>query len=121
MRDPDQKTTNQAIAYFESKLLDRLNVPVIMENFRRGIDEGLQFFMTTLNASAAFAFESSVLINLAEKWRLNETQPVEKCLTMLTTAGNLSAGFTRKSVIAHEAFHCLEFPRKSGHFLKRQF
>lgn len=111
MRDPDQKTTNQAVGTFEAAFSGyRLNVPVIMENTKRGIDTGLQAMMSNLNNhTRAFAFETSVLVDSAQKWTLNDATAVQKCLTMLTVPGNLSAGITRKSIIAHEAFHCFQF------------
>ena len=110
LRDPDQKVANQAVSSFEAAMGYRLNVPAIMVNGRRGIDADLQAVLTTFDTTSGYAITRSTLVDASnQKWTLNDASRIEKCLILFATNGYLSAGITRKSIVAHEVFHCFQY------------
>jgi hypothetical protein len=109
LRDEDQKTANTAVLKFEMSSGVRLNIPAIIQNSRRFVDETIQSTLTRINSGEAFALTQSVSINAEQRWTLNDAAPAEKCLILFTAPGYLSGGITRKSIVAHEVFHCFQF------------
>lgn len=108
LRDSDQRLTNIGVSTIEAKTGYRLEVPVILQNSKRDIDENMQAVLERLHIGI-FAYETSVIVGVNGKWSESREQNVQKCLTNLTTRGMLAVGVLKKSILIHEAFHCFQF------------
>jgi hypothetical protein len=110
LADPDQKVANIAVSKIELAMGYRLNIPAILQNTRRAIDPYLQTMLTNFSTGPGYALTTSVYVDQATQWwSYNASLTPEKCLILFAPGGYLSAGITRKSITAHEAFHCFQY------------
>ncbi len=108
LRDPDQRATNIIVAKIQVALRDQMMSPVIIQNSKRNLSQGLQDSIAHLPADHS-ASTVSAAIDASFLWKINDSAPMDKCLVMLAPSGLLSYGIARQAVLTHEAFHCFQF------------
>lgn len=110
LADPDQKLANLSVLKFEAAMGYRLNIPAIIQNSRRSLSPGLQATLTEFNRGNGYAYTISAQVDdILNIWSANNDFRAEKCLIIFATTGYLATGITKKSIVAHEAFHCFQF------------